>query len=259
MRYSILITHRNNRATVQASLDSVLDQIDEDFEVIVVDSKSNDGSGEILKGYEGEGKIRLIERKCSRGKGRQIALESCHGEIVISNLDMDETYSPGLKALIRIYENSALGKVLHVVSGLSKDERGRQNITIATKDFLKEVGGWRDINYGEDWDLWRRAAERGRYSLAVFPLVTGEDPSLGKVSKTLPRLRLRYTRYVSMIRLGHHVFDDRDKATFSQRGVYLLARLVALFRTRYEKAVTFDSYDPKSLIESAAADTSQSR
>jgi glycosyltransferase involved in cell wall biosynthesis len=227
-------------------------QIDEDFEVVVVDSKSNDGSAEVLKRYEREGKIKLIEQRCSRGKGRQIAFEESKGEVVISNLDTDEVYAPGLRSLLEIYDKLPDNSVLLAISKVTKGERGRQNITIGTKRFLQEIGGWRDINYLEDWDLWRRAAERNRFSVVVFPLVTGDDPSVGKSSSKIPRLRFRYTRYVSMIQLGRPVFGKNEEVSWAQRGIYLVAKLATLFKPKFAKRTDFDEFDSKFLAKAGS-------
>jgi glycosyltransferase involved in cell wall biosynthesis len=249
LRYSICITHKNNLSTVTNSLDSIIGQIDENFEVVVVDSKSNDGSAEVLRRYQREGKIKLIEQKCSRGKGRQIAFEESKGDLVISNLDTDEVYAPRLKSLLEIYGKLPDDSLLLAISDASKERRGRQNITIGTRRFLQEIGGWIDVNYAEDWDLWRRAAERNRFSVVVFPLVTRNDPSTGRSSRRVQRLRFRYTRYVSMIQLGRSVFDRKDKISYAQRGIYLVARLATLFKPKFAKGVDFDEFDPKFLAK----------
>jgi len=57
VKYSICITHYNNYPTVEASLNSILNQIDDNFEVIVIDNFSNDGSERILKNFSEQEKI----------------------------------------------------------------------------------------------------------------------------------------------------------------------------------------------------------
>ena len=108
--YSICITHRNNKPTLKLSLDSILNQIDDRFEVIVVDSLSSDGSSEILREYARSGKIKLIEKKCSRGKGIQIGFENSSGKYIISNLDMEDIFNPCLLSLLREYHSKSEGK-----------------------------------------------------------------------------------------------------------------------------------------------------
>ena len=243
VKYSICITHRNNVNTVKESLGSILSQLNQDFEVIVVDSKSTDGSLDILRRYSEEGRIKLLEQRCSRGKGRQIALEHANGDIILSNLDTDEVYSPHFNSLLEIYKQSGHRKVLLAISGIRKGERERQNITIAPRDFLEMIGGWRDVNYGEDWDLWKRAAEHDRFVVIAFPLVSGSDPSVNRHG-----LRLRFTRYISMIQLGRPTFANEKRVSLSRRLIYLAARGAALFKPRFPGTLDFDPYDSKYLI-----------
>jgi glycosyltransferase involved in cell wall biosynthesis len=250
--YSICITHYNNKPTVRESLESLLHQVDDRYEIVVVDSKSTDGSLEMLRDYAREGSIRLVEQRCTRGKGRQIAFEKSHGAIVISNLDMDEVYCDGLKRLIELYCRQAYDRLLLAISSTNVGERERQNITIGTRTVLEQLGGWRDVNYGEDWDLWRRAAEIDKFSVVVFPLVTGIDPALDRSIRMIPKLHLRYIRYVSMIQLGRKVFKKGNRITFAQRSVYLIAKSVALFKPRYNSGQGFDSYDPRFFIEDSS-------
>ena len=149
------------------SLDSMLRQIDEQFEVIVVDSLSRDGSRSILRKRAAVGQIRLIERKCSRGAGRQIAFENSVGEFVIAHVDMDNFYLPRLMDLVQLYHSHFEGLLLRVDN--RKDE-GAGSLTLSTRSLLEQLGGWNDLQVGEDWDLWRRAAERSLYRWTAYEL-----------------------------------------------------------------------------------------
>ncbi len=66
-RFSIIITFYNQRGFIKDALDSALSQRNADFEVIVVDDCSTDGSQEILKGY-GDA-IRLVCHRTNQGVG----------------------------------------------------------------------------------------------------------------------------------------------------------------------------------------------
>lgn len=58
--YSICITNYNTYPIVEESINAILSQIDQNFEVVVVDNCSKDGSLEILERYQKEGLIRLF-------------------------------------------------------------------------------------------------------------------------------------------------------------------------------------------------------
>lgn len=140
--YSVLITNYNTVDTVRESLESILKQIDNSFEVIVVDNNSRDGSKKILKEFQEQGKIKLISAKCSRGKGRQIAFENSKGETLITNMDMDVIFKPKLKELLKIY------------SQLNKDKEFIvAPVPIISREIIEKVGGWRDLQRDEDVEL----------------------------------------------------------------------------------------------------------
>ncbi|MEM3386022.1 MAG: glycosyltransferase family 2 protein [Nitrososphaeria archaeon] len=85
-RYSICMTTYNTKKTVEKCFKSLLSQIDDRFEIIVVDNLSSDSTEKYLEKLALEGKIRLIKRKCSRGLGRQIAAENALGDVLIQQV-----------------------------------------------------------------------------------------------------------------------------------------------------------------------------
>jgi len=174
---------------LKASLESILNQLDERFEIIVVDSCSDDGSLSILEDYEKAGRIRLIVRKCTRGTGRQIAFDNANGEYIISNLDTDDIFNPCLNDVLNIYRNSCDGMMLRLVSPKDIGRwHGNFANTIAPAELIRGLGGYADVQFGEDIDLWCRAAEKGKYRWARFNLVQStfehEDRSLLNLIQT---------------------------------------------------------------------------
>jgi glycosyltransferase involved in cell wall biosynthesis len=164
-KFSVCITHFNNALTVERSLHSILDQVDERFEIVVVDQDSTDGSLEIIERLARDGAVRLFHQKVrNRGLGRNLAYEMSKGEYLIAQIDMDDSYEPVLADLVSAYENRLPGRVLRVVNN---QKRGA--VTIAPKSFLDEIGGWPDLNYVEDRWVWGRALEHGIYSWARYP------------------------------------------------------------------------------------------
>lgn len=240
-KYSLCITHYNNRPTVAESLQSIFGQIDDSFEVIVVDSRSTDGSAEMLRKDEAEGKIRLIERKCSRGLGRQIALENASGDYIISGLDMDDIFKPTLRLILRFYHEMTEGKLLTVVNG--------ETTMICARKLLDSLGGWRDLQFRENWELARRAAKEDGHRWTIFPIVVSITPKERRKS-VRSSLGYRYMRYRDNIRVGHKQFDPGEKKGMGQELVWLAAKTAAWFLPKYEAGYPFTSVDPKDFVDS---------
>ncbi|MDA4118704.1 MAG: glycosyltransferase, partial [Thaumarchaeota archaeon] len=224
------ITHRNNLSTIERSLDSILSQVTDRHEVIVVDGMSTDGSLELLKRYESEGKIRLIVKKSSRGRGRQLAFEYSTGNFILANVDLDEIYPSRMLEDLAALEPLAKEKMVMVNDRTVRS--GSHGFTLCARDIITSLGGWMDLNYYEDYELWRRAATQGKYVWTVLPI------NIVKVAhperKTMfGRQKHRYTGYVNKLRVGIPVFGDGEKPTASQEVVYSIAKSVSLFKRSY--------------------------
>ena len=238
-KYSVCITQYNNASTVRQSLDSILSQIDDHFEVIVVDSLSTDGSRSILAEYASNGRIKLVEKKCSRGLGRQIAFEKSTGNYVISNLDMDDIFNQRLKDLTNLYHTKCEGNLLRATMDDNQD-RWAQNVTIAPRELLLELGGWPDLQLFEDWYLWARAAKLMKYSWTVFPLAINESVHVER-NTSIGKIKFRYLRYREMMRLGRTVgFAKWEKVSLAQRVAKFFAQLSLPFYKSYKNTIDLD-------------------
>lgn len=190
-RYSICIINFNTARTVKQSLLSILNQVSDDFEVIVVDSCSKDGSTEILREYERRGLIRLIVTNCTRGRGRQIGFEQSRGQYVISQMDLDTIYKPALRKLLDIYHENFEGSILIGPGFL-----------IGHRRLLEELGGWRDLQYAEDRDLWSRAARIGMLRFLPHNVMVEAHLRDPERATWRSRIRERYVACRDLYRLG---------------------------------------------------------
>jgi glycosyltransferase involved in cell wall biosynthesis len=80
---SILMPVYNERERVERAISEVLrTELPVDFELIVVDDGSTDGTSEILRGREWDQRVRLLEHPVNRGKGAAVhtALAQARGE-----------------------------------------------------------------------------------------------------------------------------------------------------------------------------------
>jgi len=145
---SIYATVYNNAYVVERSVSSLIEALpdfDENYELVVVDNFSTDGTWEKLQKLKKQHKnIRLYRRKCSRGLGRDIALRLTQGDYVMY-VDLDTIFQPQFGRIVeKIRQRCTSGELW--------------NFGFSTRDtMLHLVGGWKDLNFGEDWELVYRA------------------------------------------------------------------------------------------------------
>lgn len=242
--YSICVTHFNNVRTVRKALESIISQIDDRFEIVIVDNCSGDGSKEILEEYLKTGKIaRLVERSCSRGLGRQIAVQNSRGQYIIADLDMDDEFKPEMAALLGFYHSKCEGLVLAAVGeikGVTYEERmATKNVTIGPRELILELGNWPDLQAYEDSNLWGRAALRNKYAWTNFSLARTKGGHPERVS-TIGKVRFRYVRYRDLYRQGRISVLRGEKKGVPGRIALVLARISSPFLKSYKRATNRD-------------------
>jgi glycosyltransferase involved in cell wall biosynthesis len=250
------MTQYNNRPTIKQSLDSILNQIDSSFEIIVVDNKSTDGSQEILQEYSNAGKLKLISVRCSRGRGRQIAFENSSGYYIIANLDFDDIFKPRLRELLERYEEMCGEDHLWVRSLDKGGFWGEEGCKIAPRDLISGLGGWRDLQFAEDWELARRAARSGNYRWTYFRLLESTNPHPERKG-FIGRMKFRYVNYRDLLRCDFPVFGKGERVFIMQRVPYTLAKLsLPFYEHYYDSDRTFHTtFGPRYYIDFGEAPT----
>jgi len=196
-KISINILTKNRAELLQKALTSVAEQTFNDFEVVVVDDGSTDGTREVLKDLKIEN-LKIIYHSQSIGisASRQEALEKSAGEYVAVLDDDDEWTDPDkLKRQVGFLDTHPefvlVGGLINLkIEGL-KDSKIirrpeidtqirrtmllRNNFFTSTVMFRKEAalkaGGFikDNIDLAEDYDLWLRMGKIGK--MYNFPLV----------------------------------------------------------------------------------------
>ena len=93
---SVIVPAYNVAPYLAACLDSILAQTFRDFELIIVDDGSTDGSGEIAEAYaERDERVRLVKRRWNRGgaAARNLGMEVGEGAYVVF-IDADDLVPP---------------------------------------------------------------------------------------------------------------------------------------------------------------------
>ena len=188
---SVIIATRNRVHLLRRTIESVLSQVYRDFEIVIIDDASTDGTGEMLEANFGSeiksGKIRYTrnEQRGERSFSRNRAMETARGKY-FALLDDDDTWFPGhLEKLVNYLEehkdigcvfsnyaiikedsSSELGvKNLESYSGFSFRELcilgvlSQTSTSIFRKDIYKKIGGFREgLNLGENREFHSRIA-----------------------------------------------------------------------------------------------------
>jgi glycosyltransferase involved in cell wall biosynthesis len=104
MQFSICTTNYQCAYVLDRHLASVYEHLkDYDFEYIVVDNKSKDGSLDILKKWEGQHpNMKVLSKKCTMGEGRQISFGHSRGDFILVP-DTDVIYYPKTRRFLELY------------------------------------------------------------------------------------------------------------------------------------------------------------
>ena len=216
---SVVMSVYNGAATLAGTIDSILSQEGVEFEFIVVNDGSSDGSGQILIEYaQRDGRLRVIHQENS-GLTRAL-IRGCNvarGEFIARQDAGDVSLPTRLKrqaALLRGYPDCVLvscwtdmigprGEFLYTTRGtgaasspvniLSPGEKSgmidgptsHPSAMFRTTQYF-QCGGYRSEFYlGQDWDLWYRLASLGTFctiqqTLCVCRITLGSVSSLCK-------------------------------------------------------------------------------
>jgi glycosyltransferase involved in cell wall biosynthesis len=101
MKFSVIMPAYNSAETIQTAIDSVVAQIHADWELIVVDDQSSDGTESIVrKRQRQDGRIRLVRNTTNLGvaRSRNRGIDLVTGE-VIAFLDADDVWDPDKLAI----------------------------------------------------------------------------------------------------------------------------------------------------------------
>lgn len=194
---SVVMSVYNGAHQLQETMESVLQQDGIALEFIVVDDGSTDSSGEMLKAYaRGDERVRLLTQGnqgltkalisgCARARGAYIARQDV-GDVsrpgrlstqkAVLDADANLTFVSSWTEYCGpewefLYLIKGTGRTREPAFILSDKERHgvidgpthHGSVMCRRSDYLK-VGGYRaEFYYGQDWDLWYRLAQVGKF------------------------------------------------------------------------------------------------
>ncbi len=154
IKYSFCTTVYNSVETIQRFYDSISKSMTENSELVIVDSFSKDGTYEkLLEIKEKDPRVKVIRKKCWRGKGKQVSIENSKGEIIIVINDADGEYY-NINKYIEDFEKNYENKLVSYGVGVNGFNMG---FVIAKKDTLYFLGGFPNLNNSDDAYLYKVA------------------------------------------------------------------------------------------------------
>ena len=180
---SVLITVYNREKYLAAAVESVLAQTFADFELIVVDDGSTDGSVEVARGYTKDSRVRLHvnERNLGDYPNRNKAASLARGQY-LKYVDADDVIYPHCLGIMvegmELHADAGLG-ISKTMSGvfcpvqITPREAYRDHFfgsglftvgpldTIIRRCALEKVGGFSPARHVSDYECWAKLARNG--------------------------------------------------------------------------------------------------
>ncbi|HBJ87668.1 MAG TPA: glycosyl transferase family 2 [Verrucomicrobiales bacterium] len=203
---SVLMPVRDAWATVIAAMESVRAQTFTDWELVIVDDGSQDGTTELLKQFAADDDRIVLIRQEPKGiaAALQRGCDACRGEF-IARMDADDVMDARRLEVQRAFlvENADCGLVscrvrfggteagyaAHVDwvnSLMDHDSMSLRRFVEAPvahssvmfrRELIEKHGGYREGEFPEDYELWLRWLEAGvRFGKMDAELLTWNDP-----------------------------------------------------------------------------------
>lgn len=236
---SIIIPVYNREFTVGRAIQSVLNQTYSNFELIIVDDASTDGTAEIINSFQ-DSRIRFFQLKKNQGApaARNFGINQANGEWIAFQ-DSDDVWLPDklekqieiikkLKKPCIVYTSFyryKQGKVEYIPD--KKDRRNKSGIihkelllgnfittqtVLAAKECLVKVGGFAvDMPRLQDWELWLRLSK-------FYPFYWIDEP-LVDVFYTEQSISSEPDKLIT----AYHKIWEKHEPLFKQAGTKYLA------------------------------------
>lgn len=191
---SVVIPTFNRKEMVVRAIESVLQQSYPNFELIVIDDGSTDGTEEIVNNYFSDKRFNYYyQQNKGQSAARNFGIDKSRGEL-IALLDSDNFWvTDKLEKQIEFYNNNRNydimfseiflvdknGNILNkkkshrfsgnILNKLLYSNFVTNNTVLINRKCFEEMGGFdEDLRYAEDYDLWLRFSTR--YQFIYHPI-----------------------------------------------------------------------------------------
>ncbi len=243
---SVVLSVYNGEAFVADAIECILDQTYTDFELILINDGSKDGSLEIMERYAARDKrVRIIDQEntgltialrrgvdAARGEyiarmdvddwsmpdrfEKQMALLRANPELVAVTCDLEHFYDDGTRSHVAKIRKDPRVLPLYMVF---TNRIGGHGQMIYRRDAYHAAGGYDpEYNYAEDYDLWTRLLEQGPFGVVpevLYRYRTGHDSisSRNAVRQSEVSCAIRCRQYKKLT--GQELDPDVAKAMYA--------------------------------------------
>jgi glycosyltransferase involved in cell wall biosynthesis len=221
-RVSVVLPFRNAAGTLPAALDSLAAQTLRDWECLLIDDGSTDASAELARARAAaDGRLRLLRA----GGGLVDALNrgiAAARAPLLARMDADDIAAPARLArqaaaldadatltvascLVEAFPaeqvTDGMRRYLEWLNGLTSAAAIRDALFVESPiahptamlraDALRAVGGYRDVDGPEDYDLWLRLLLADGRAVKVPEVLLRWRESAGRLSRVAPRYHRR--------------------------------------------------------------------
>ena len=157
--YSICMCNYNMAHTLEQAVTSVAAQLDDRFEIVLVDDGSSDDSVSIMRKLAAQYSIiRVMSLKRDRsrklGATRNFGIREARGQYCLLHIDCDDVWEPHLAAWVEVFHQieTAIGEDILLVG---------QQVKMARRDLLVRHGPYPNLFRMEDSKMRRKFSALG--------------------------------------------------------------------------------------------------
>jgi glycosyltransferase involved in cell wall biosynthesis len=243
-KVSVIIASYNSAAYLPETIESVLNQTDQDYEIILIDDGSTDETDKVLEAYLPHIRLFTQENK-GPAVARNVGIQMAKGDYLVF-LDADDLLLPDkLKAQLEYLEKYPHVDIVYCdgyySTFLPDGTKKRQLFTdigylqkdlgtppqsliilavqnafplhagMVKKKSVLEVDGF-DVTLPalEDWDLWYRIAQTDTFGYLDLPLVEYRQIPGGR-SSSKPRFKMAFDQLCRKIEASESFQDSAEK------------------------------------------------
>ena len=137
--FSVIMVTKNSGLTIEKSLQSLKNQTCNDFELIVQDSNSTDGTVKIALSFFKDAKI-YVEQDGGIYNGLNKALERCRGEFILFLHSNDEIYDQYVLADVKKFLNTQMNILIYAGACRLSVNQYTHRIWWPTNFFQRAIG-----------------------------------------------------------------------------------------------------------------------